>query len=119
MNPQCVPFIQVSNIHKSVSFYCEQLGFQKEWEYQPESHLPGFASVRWQNVRLFLTEHPESIPGTLVYCYVEDVDRLYQQITERGVELEWTPIDTDWQTREMQLRDPDGNKLRFGMICAS
>lgn len=114
MNPQCVPFIQVSDLHKSESFYCGQLGFQKEWSYQPEPHLPSFASLRRENIRLFLTEHPESAFGLLVYCYMEDVDRFHQEITDRGVEPEWTPIDTDWQTREMQLRDPDGNKLRFG-----
>jgi uncharacterized glyoxalase superfamily protein PhnB len=118
INPQCVPFLQVSDIRKSIIFYCDRLGFQKEWDYQPEPHLPGFASIRRDNIRLFLTEHPESALGLLVYCYVEDIDRFYLELAERGVELEWTPIDTDWQTREMQLRDPDGNKLRFGMSLA-
>jgi uncharacterized glyoxalase superfamily protein PhnB len=116
MNPQCVPFLQVTDASVSSSFYCEVLGFQKEWEYQPDADAPAFVSVRRENIRLFLTEHPESSVGALLYCYVEDVDRFCQEIAERGAVLEWEPVDTDWNTRELQLRDPDGNKLRFGSV---
>lgn len=112
--PQCVPFLQVKNAQKSCAFYCDLLGFQKDWEYQPESSLPCFISISRDGIQLFLTEHPESAFGVLVYCYVEDVDHLYQSLVAQGVELEWIPADTPWQTREMQLQDLDGNKLRFG-----
>lgn len=116
MNPQCVPFLQVTDASVSSTFYCEVLGFQKEWEYQPGDDAPAFVSIRRENIRLFLTEHPESTVGALLYCYVDDVDRFCQEIVKRGAVLEWEPIDTDWNTRELQLCDPDGNKLRFGSI---
>lgn len=114
MKPQCVPFLQVKNAQKSCAFYCDLLGFQKDWEYQPEPGLPCFISISRGEIRLFLTEDPESAFGALVYCYVEDVDHLYQNLVVQGVELEWSPTDTPWQTREMQIQDLDGNKLRFG-----
>lgn len=113
-NPQCVPFLQVRDAQKSCAFYCDALGFQKDWEYQPAPDLPCCISVSRDGIRLFLTEHPESAFGALVYCYIEDVDQLYQRLVARGVELEWLPANTPWQTREMQLQDPDGNRLRFG-----
>lgn len=116
MNPQCVPFLQVTDILVSSKFYCNVLGFQKEWEYQPDGDDPAFVSIRRENIRFFLTEHPESSVGTLLYCYVDDVDQFHKEIIERGAVLEWEPIDTDWNTRELQLRDPDGNKLRFGSV---
>jgi uncharacterized glyoxalase superfamily protein PhnB len=116
MNPQCVPFLQVTDALVSSEFYCNVLGFQKEWEYQPDGDAPAFISIRRENIRLFLTEHPESSVGALLYCYVDDVDQFHKEIIQRGAILEWEPIDTDWNTREMQLRDPNGNKLRFGSI---
>lgn len=112
--PLCVPFLQVRDAQKSCVFYCDVLGFEKDWEYQPEPNLPGFISISRNGIRLFLTEHPESAFGVLVYCYIEDVDQLYQNLIAQKVEFEWAPTDTPWHTREMQLQDLDGNKLRFG-----
>lgn len=116
--PQCVPFLQVTDARSSAAFYCTALGFHQEWIYQVEPHLPAVASVRRDGIRLFLTEHPESVVGALVYFYIDDVDQLAQAVTVQGVALEWAPEDTSWGTREMQLCDPDGNRLRFGTLRA-
>lgn len=118
LNPQCVPFLQVKDARSSCAFYCNVLGFESEWEYQPELTLPAVICVRRDGIRLFLTEHPESSIGALVYCYVNDVDQLHREIVAHGVALEWEPTDTPWRMRELQLRDPDGNKLRFGSPCS-
>lgn len=85
IKPQCVRFLQVRDNQKSCPFYCDFLGFQEDWEYQPESSLPCFLSISRGGIRLFLTEHPV---GTLVYCYIEDVDQLYQNLVAQEVELE-------------------------------
>ncbi len=58
-------------------------------------------------IRLFLSEHTgDARPGTLVYMFVDDVDAIAQEF---GVEVETAP----W-AREIELRDPDGNRLRIG-----
>jgi uncharacterized glyoxalase superfamily protein PhnB len=113
---RCVPFLQVSDARRSSQFYCDVLGFEEEWSYQPEPTLPTVVAVGRDGIRLFLTEHPESAVGMLIYCYVDDVDQLYRHIVAQQVEPEWPPEDTSWNTREMQLRDLDGNKLRFGTV---
>jgi uncharacterized glyoxalase superfamily protein PhnB len=37
----------------------------------------------------------------------------YREISRRGIRAAEPPEDTPWQTREMNIIDPDGNRLRF------
>lgn len=109
-----VPVLQVSSATRSCEFYCGQLGFRKNWEHQFEPGLPWFVSLSRGAVTLFLTEHPESAAGALVYLHADDVDALAQELQAGGVVIEQGPISQPWGMREMQLKDPDGNRLRFG-----
>lgn len=69
--------------------------------------LPAFVEVARGEVRLFLSEHTgDARPDTLVYLRVRDVDVV---AGEFGVPVEEAP----WG-REVELRDPDGNRLRIG-----
>lgn len=109
-----VPTLQISSAARSCEFYCGKLGFQKNWEDQFEPRFPWFVSISRGSVTLFLTEHPESAAGALVYFYVEDVDAPAQEFQARGVVIEQGPVSQSWGMREIQLQDPDGNHLRFG-----
>lgn len=44
---------------------------------------------------------------------VDDVDALYAAFRERGARVAEPPEDSPWNTREMLVIDPDGNRLRF------
>jgi hypothetical protein len=58
-------------------------------------------------MRLFLSEHHgDARPDTLLYLRVADVEAI---AAESGVAVEQAP----W-ARELELRDPDGNRLRLG-----
>ena len=48
-----------------------------------------------------------------MYFMVPDVDRCFAEFTGRGIVPIEPPADTLWDTREMLLTDPDGNRLRF------
>lgn len=109
-----IPILRISSAERSCEFYCGKLGFRKNWEHRFEPGLPWFVSISRGSVTLFLTEPPESAAGALVYLYVADVDALCREFQSRGVVLEQEPVDQPWGLREMQLRDPDGNRLRFG-----
>ena len=57
-----------------------------------------------------------------MYCYVDDVDALFERFKQAGLEVpckpespvEEGPVDQTWGMREVYVRDPDGNTLRFG-----
>lgn len=109
-----VPVLQISNAQRSCEFYCGKLGFQKDWEHQFEPGFPWFVSVSRGDVTLFLTEHPESAAGALVYLTVDDVDALADEFRANHAVLEQGPTSQPWGMRELQLKDPDGNRLRIG-----
>ncbi|NNH72393.1 VOC family protein [Nocardia uniformis] len=106
MREEVVPILRVADAAKAVRWY-ERLGFEKRWEHRFEPDFPAFVEVARGEVKLFLSEHTgDARPDTLVYLYVNDVDAL-------AAEFDVTPEDAPW-AREIELRDPDGNRLRIG-----
>lgn len=106
MREEVIPILRVENADESVSWY-GRLGFQKEWEHRFEPELPAFVSVARGDVRLFLSEHRgDASPDTLIYLRMNKVETI---AAEFGVQVEEAP----W-AREIELRDPDGNRLRIG-----
>jgi catechol 2,3-dioxygenase-like lactoylglutathione lyase family enzyme len=106
MDEDVVPILHVADAAAAVGWY-QRLGFTKEWEHRFEPGLPAFVSVARGPVRLFLSEHQgDARPDTLLYLWVGDVDTI---AAEFGVTVEQAP----W-AREIELRDPDGNRLRIG-----
>ncbi|CAL9339214.1 glyoxalase superfamily protein [Streptomyces griseomycini] len=103
---EVIPILRVEDAAAAVTWY-ERLGFDKQWEHRFEPGLPVFVEVARGGVRLFLSEHKgDARPDTLVYLRVRDVEAI---ASEFGVQTE----DAPW-AREIELRDPDGNRLRIG-----
>ncbi|MFF2026769.1 glyoxalase superfamily protein [Streptomyces sp. NPDC058171] len=103
---EAIPVLRVQEAARAVRWYA-RLGFTEQWEHRFEPGLPAFVEVARGPVRLFLSEHVgDARPGTLVYLRVADVDAV---AAEFGV----TAQDVPW-AREIELSDPDGNRLRVG-----
>ncbi|MGW3728496.1 glyoxalase superfamily protein [Streptomyces sp. NPDC000851] len=106
MDEEVIPILHVADAAAAVRWY-ERLGFGKQWEHRFEPGLPAFVEVARGRMRLFLSEHTgDARPDTLVYLRVADVDAV---AAEFGVQAAGAP----W-AREIELRDPDGNRLRIG-----
>ena len=110
-----VPIIKVSNIRVAIDFYCAGLGFTKDFEYSPNAGGPHYAGLSFDGNQLHLSTFPgDGVEGTATYCYVDDIDALYAGFRARGVTTLMPPTDQGWRMREVYVRDPDGNTLRFG-----
>jgi len=106
MDEEVIPILHVEDAAAAVAWY-ERLGFVKQWEHRFEPGLPAFVEVARGRVRLFLSEHNgDARPDTLVYLRVRDVEAV---ASEFGVQAK----DAPW-AREIELRDPGGNRLRIG-----
>ena len=110
----CVPILRMADSRISLPFYVDGLGFRVQWEHRFDPGLPLFVCLERDGIRLFLTEHPETAFGGLVYFYVTEVDALTQSFAANGIDIGDGPQDQSWEVRELSLRDPDGNNLRFG-----
>jgi catechol 2,3-dioxygenase-like lactoylglutathione lyase family enzyme len=108
MEEEVIPILRVGDAALAVRWYT-RLGFTPQWEHRFEPGFPVFTEVARGRVRLFLSEHEgDARPDTLVYLRVADLDAV---ATEFGVPVE----DVPWG-RELELRDPDGNRLRVGAV---
>ncbi|GEC07025.1 glyoxalase [Streptomyces spinoverrucosus] len=106
MDEDVIPILRVADAAAAVRWY-ERLGFAQQWEHRFEPGLPAFVEVARGPVSLFLSEHTgDARPDTLVYLRLADVDEV---AAEFGVPVHEAP----W-AREVELRDPDGNRLRIG-----
>jgi uncharacterized glyoxalase superfamily protein PhnB len=111
-----IPLLRVSNAAAAEDFYCNRLGFRKEFVYRSDDSKPepcylGLTRDRiWLHVSSF---SGDGIPGCVVNFMVEDVDLLYMQLLAQGVSIESGPVDQSWGTRELYVRDVDGNSIRF------
>jgi catechol 2,3-dioxygenase-like lactoylglutathione lyase family enzyme len=102
-----VPFLKVRDAEAAAAWYT-RLGFQEEWRHRFGDEFPLFLAVCNDHARIFLSEHEgDARPNTLLYLYVDDVDAVAREFV---AEVE----DTDYGMREVELTDPDGNRLRIG-----
>lgn len=109
MVEQAIPVLKVADAAASAAWY-GRLGFTRLWEHRFEPGFPAFAEMARGQVRLFLSEHEGDAPRCgLVYLRLADVDEIAARFGTRA-------RDTEWGTRECELRDPDGNRIRIGAL---
>jgi len=105
MEAEVILVLRVADAAAAVSWY-ERLGFTKQWEHRFEPGCPAFVSIARDGARLYLSEHRgDARPDTLVHLYVNDVDAV---VAEFG-----RPDGEPPYGCELELRDPDGNRLRI------
>jgi predicted enzyme related to lactoylglutathione lyase len=92
----------------SLRFYVDILGFENaDWGGSD------FTSVSRDQATIYLCRPDEGYGGAWVWIGVDDVDRLHEELQERGVPIVTPPTNYPWAL-EMEVEDPDGNLLRFG-----
>jgi uncharacterized glyoxalase superfamily protein PhnB len=46
--------------------------------------------------------------------FIEDVDALHEEYKKSGAVIRLPPTNLPWGTREMNVEDPDGHRIRMG-----
>lgn len=97
------------------SFYTEVLGFGVtfENEFYLLMHTPGHTS----ELSFLLPDHPSqqslfqpAFGGQGVYLTIEvdDVDKLYEEIRNKGIDIKIEIRDEPWGDRHFAIQDPNG-----------
>ena len=89
----------VSDLKRTVAFYENILGLKKtgEWPNYAEFDVGGthFGFEKGGKLEIFLI--------------VDNVDKAYQSLKEKGVKFVTEPKDTHWGARAATIVDPNGN----------
>jgi uncharacterized glyoxalase superfamily protein PhnB len=111
-----IPLLHVSNCESAENFYCNRLGFRREFAHRPDGvdADPCYMGVTRDGVWLHLSSFSgDGASGGVANLIVEGVDTLHAEFVGKGVEITVGPVDQTWGTREMYVKDADGNRLRF------
>ncbi len=103
--------LQVKDISSALRFYCEVLGFEKDFEFGP------YAGVHLGECCLHLCAHTtwkRPLGGGAVSVFSDEVDAYCAAVKERGAMIALEPTDEPYGMRDFALKDPDGNVLTFG-----
>jgi len=116
------PCFIVSNVDRSIAFYCDKLGFENRFQ-QPDQD-PFFAIVGRDTAQLFVKSEKNVLPQPNpsrhahlrldAFVYVEDPDALAAELSGRGVDFSASLKDTHDGLRGFEICDPDGYVLFFG-----
>lgn len=119
---------RVSDLGKSVGFYCETLGFTRDWMEAGDE--PAVAQVSRLGVTLMLDTQaywPKAGIPSVLSLTLNDVperpalDALHREFVAAGAVIAKPPSKIHWdpQVYEMVVEDPDGNVLLFwGHVAA-
>jgi hypothetical protein len=110
-----IPILNVRCFSASINYYVDKLGFSKKWDW---GDPPGFGCVTRGNVEIFLCQGAQGQPGMWMAIFTENVDLLYEEYQKSGAIIRLPPTNMPWGTREMNVEDLDGHRLRIGCDSA-
>jgi len=96
------PVLYVKDIHKSLDFYCDILGFERPYIW---GDPPGFAMPKREHIIIMLSQTNDSLKIQPkkdiwdVYVWVSDVKFLYEEFKNKGANF----------TQELILKEHYGN----------
>jgi len=114
---QSIPVLHVNNAAVAEEFYCRRLGFRPEFGVPADGTRrdPCYLGLVRDGAVLHLSSHAgDGVVGGVAYLLVDDVDALHAELRQKDVRIHVGPTDQTWGMREVYVRDPDGNSIRFG-----
>ena len=124
MNPiltGLAPQFVVSDVVKTAEYYRDKLGFEILGFF---ADPPVYAMVRRNSAEIHfgkadseMTQMNEMVRrglGTDAYIFVTDVNALYQEFVEKGVEITEGPVKRIYDCVEITVKDCNGFQLVFG-----
>jgi uncharacterized glyoxalase superfamily protein PhnB len=113
---KAVPSLPVKSCSEALRYYCEVLGFRKDFDdailgLGGEKAL--FAGVSRGDFEITLNQHDRQDYRATLGCEVDDVDALHAEYRSRGVTIALEPQDEPWGERHMAIEDLYGHVLNF------
>ncbi|MFD3523148.1 VOC family protein [Streptomyces sp. NPDC058653] len=111
--------IITNDVARLVSFYENATGVSATWATEDFAELSTprgtLAIASTKTVPLFApgSATPEDDRSVIIEFLVDDVDRVYGNLTESVTDFVNEPTTMPWGNRALLFRDPDGNLVNF------
>jgi uncharacterized glyoxalase superfamily protein PhnB len=120
--PTFYPGLQYRDADAGMEWLEQVLGCKRREDHRDENGNVVHAELDFRGAVLMLgtagvgREPFRSLPagGRLVYCALDEVDGLYEQVRTAGADIVVEIVNTDYGSRDFTLRDPEGNLWAFG-----
>ena len=129
--PWLAPMLTVKDVDASVKQYATAFGFEPGGSMQDENGVTSYANMMYkgQMVIMLMPEQSWGSPAVTpssshtpspvsLYVYVDNVDELFAQAKNAGVNVLSDPQDMMWGDRVTQLQDADGHTWSFATRVA-
>ena len=104
---QGAPVLAVPDVGSTAAYYRDVLGFT--WDFGDENY-----SVVWRdNSAVHLVKGGSTPSGVRLFQWVQDVDALFRELQDRGVQTDTQPEDQPYGLREFRMTDLNGIELIF------
>jgi len=121
MSIKIVPVFKVRDLKQAIAFYTKVLDFELPYAEEDAYQWGGADLVKGGSELQLTTYESDSLFGSVVNIWVDDVDDLFQKYISRGLDtsckkespVHQGPLNQTWGTREFYVTDSDGNTLRF------
>jgi len=109
------PILRIFDEAKAKEFYVTFLGFSLDWEHRFGENFPLYMQVSKDNCVFHLSEHyGDGTPGTVIRIKTEDVAAMNEVLRQKNYRYAKPAVEsTTWNTKEMTVTDPFGNRLTF------
>jgi uncharacterized glyoxalase superfamily protein PhnB len=116
------PGLQYRDADAAMRWLVDVLGCERREDHRDENGNVVHAELAFRGAIVMLSsagvgrEPFRSLPagGRLVYCALDEVDSLYEQVRAAGGDIAVEITDTDYGSRDFTVRDPEGNLWAFG-----
>ena len=110
-----MPILPASSVKDTVAFFTDGLGFELAGVWSNDSQPASFAIVQLDQITVGIakSEKPASSQGWAAYFYVADISAFADHILGNGVPLLRGPEDSFYHCLELEIEDPNGNRLCF------
>jgi len=109
------PIIRMFDEDKAKAFYVDYLGFAVDWEHRFGSNFPLYMQVSKGGIKLHLSEHHgDCCPGAALRIEVEGIEQFHAALASKDYKYAKPGLErTPWNSKEVCIMDPFGNRIIF------
>jgi uncharacterized glyoxalase superfamily protein PhnB len=109
------PILRIFDTGKAKEFYLDFLDFNLDWEHRFADDMPLYIQVSKDGCIIHLSEHHgDCCPGAALRIEVDLIEALHSRLLAKHYKHAKPGIETTpWNSREVQVTDPFGNRIIF------